>query len=230
MRILLIEDDPVQAQVVRQVLESEGFTVDHLDHGEDGVVAAEAVGYAAVILDLGLPDIDGIEVLQRLRAAQLRIPVMILTTRAAVAERIDGLDSGADDYLPKPFEIDELVARLRALLRRPPPDVTLVCDNLRLSPQRQEASVGDTPLALPRLQLLMLELMMRRPGRPVSKALIDSVLYDNDPADTTARIHFHVSQLRKRLRAAGARVRIETFPDLGYALMVDSLTPSVPAR
>ncbi len=200
MRILLIEDDPVQAEVVNRLLASEGFTVDHLVHGEDGILAAEAVGYEAIILDLVLPDIDGIDVLRRLREARMRAPVLILSSRAAVASRIDGLDSGADDFLPKPFDLDELVARLRALLRRP--------------------LVGDRPLALPRLQLRILELLMRRPGRIVSKALFDTVLYEGaDGNDTTARIHFHISQLRKRLRTAGAGVHIETHPGVGYALM-----------
>ena len=233
MRILLIEDDPVQAGVVNRLLEAEGFTVDHLVRGEDGILAAEAVGYEAVILDLVLPDIDGIEVLRRLREAHMRAPVLILSSRAAVASRIDGLDSGADDFLPKPFDLDELVARLRALLRRPPPDSALDCANIRLSPQRQEALVGERPLALPRLQLRILELLMRRPGRIVSKALFDTVLYeDSDGSDTTARIHFHISQLRKRLRAAGARVRIETHPGVGYMLMsdADAITGAAAAR
>jgi DNA-binding response OmpR family regulator len=223
MRILLIEDDPVQAAVVTRLLTSEGFTVDHLINGEDGILAAEAVGYEAIILDLVLPDIDGIDVLRRLREARMRAPVLILSSRAAVESRIDGLDSGADDFLPKPFDLDELVARLRALLRRPPPDAALDCANIRLSPQRQEALVDDRPLALPRLQLRILELLMRRPGRIVSKALFDTVLYD-DPhgTDTTARIHFHISQLRKRLRTAGARARIETHPGVGYTLTSDA--------
>jgi DNA-binding response OmpR family regulator len=233
MRILLIEDDPVQAAVVTRLLESEGFTVDHMVHGEDGILAAEAVGYEAIILDLVLPDIDGIDVLRRLRDAQLRAPVLILSSRAAVASRIDGLDSGADDFLPKPFDLDELVARLRALMRRPPPDAALDCANLRLSPQRQEALVDDRPLTLPRLQLRILELLMRRPGRIVSKALLDTVLYeDADGTDTTARIHFHMSQLRKRLRTARARVRIETHPGVGYALLseADAVTPAGAGR
>src|SRR5258706_16188150 len=110
MRILLIEDDPVQAEVVNRLLASEGFTVDHLVHGEDGILAAEAVGYEAIILDLGLPDIDGIDVLRPLREAHMRAPVLILSSRPPVASRIDGPDSGAHDFLPNPFHLDELVA------------------------------------------------------------------------------------------------------------------------
>jgi DNA-binding response OmpR family regulator len=219
MRILLIEDDPVQAEVVQRVLEVEGFTVDHLVLGEDGIVAAEAVGYDVIILDLVLPDIDGIDVLRRLRQAHQRTPVLILSSRSALDARIDGLDSGADAYMTKPFSFDELVARIRALLRRPPTELTLECENVRLTPERQELLIDERAISLPRFQLRILELMLRRPGRPVSKVLLDTVLYDADGSDTTARIHFHISQLRKRLRAAGAAVRIETLPEVGYALV-----------
>src|SRR5260221_5468427 len=182
MRILLIEDDASLAELIRVGLQAHGFTVDHMDGGEDGLAAAETVDYDALILDLSLPDFAGIDVLKRLRRGPVRAPVLILSPRGALGSRIDGLNAGADDFLPKPFDLGELTARLRALMRRPKEMLytDLSCGNLSLSPPRREGMVDGKTLSLPRREPSVLEHLMRSPGMPVSKARAEARPYGVD--------------------------------------------------
>jgi DNA-binding response OmpR family regulator len=221
MRILLIEDDASLAELIRVGLQAHGFTVDHVDGGEDGLAAAETIDYDALILDLSLPDMDGIEVLKSLRKRPVRAPVLILSARGALGSRIDGLNAGADDFLPKPFDLGELTARLRALMRRPKEMLNsdLACGNLRLSPHRREVLVDGKPISLPRRELSVLEHLMRSPGMPVSKARLEEGLYGFDEEVASNSVEVHIHHVRKRLKEAGATVRIETRRGLGYVLI-----------
>lgn len=221
MRVLLIEDDASLAELIRVGLQAHGFTVDHMTGGEDGLAAAETIGYDAVILDLSLPDVDGIQVLRRLRDRRFRTPVLILSARGALGSRIDGLNAGADDFLPKPFDLLELLARLRALMRRPKEMLytDLALGNLCLSPHRREVLVDGKPVALPRRELSVLEHLLRNAGMPVSKASLEEGLYGFEEEVASNSVEVHIHYVRKRLKEAGASVRIETRRGLGYVLL-----------
>ena len=175
------------------------------------------------MLDLGLPDMDGLEVCRRLRGAGNRVPVLVLTARDAVEDRIDGLDAGADDYLVKPFDVGELKARLRALLRRAEPDGTRATARrefaeLTLDPDRHGVTVGDSFAELTRTEYQLLELLMRNPRRVLPHDVIyDRVWgYDFGPASNALRVY--VGYLRRKLEEAGARPLIHTVRGVGYAL------------
>jgi len=178
MRLLVVEDEPKLGALIRRALRAEGHAVDLSETGEDALWRAGSVAYDAVVLDVGLPGIDGFETCRRLRADEVWAPVIMLTARDAVADRVEGLDGGADDYLVKPFSLAELAARLRALVRRGAharPAVLTVGD-LRLDPARREAWRGDSPLALSAKEYALLETFMRRPGEVLSRfALIEQV-------------------------------------------------------
>ena len=191
---------------------------------EDGEQALEEIVRSvpdAVILDIGLPGIDGVEVCRRVRRLGNRVPILFLTAREDVADRIDGLDAGADDYLVKPFDVGELKARLRALLRRANPDADsdeLVFAELRLDPSRHGAEVGERFVELTRTEYQLLELLMLNPRRVLSHGLIyDRVWgYDFGPASNALRVY--VGYLRRKLEEAGARELIHTVRGVGYAL------------
>ncbi len=194
---------------------------------EDGVQAIELVAQAlpdAVVLDIGLPGIDGLEVCRRLRRLGNRVPILMLTARVAVADRIDGLDAGADDYLVKPFDVGELLARLRALLRRSGPDGEegepegLSFAEVRLDGDRHGAVVGERLTELTRTEYLLLELLMRNPRRVLSRSVIyDRVWgYDFGPASNALRVY--IGYLRRKLEAIGARPLIHTVRGVGYVL------------
>lgn len=223
MRILLIEDHPPFALYIRQELEKAGFTVDSLGTLSDGEAAMEAVGYDAVILDLGLPDGDGLTLLQRTRKRGNPVPILILTGRDAVKDRVRGLNAGADDYLTKPFAMEELVARVRALLRRPVKvsDVALSAGNLVLETTAREVRINDRPIAISRREMAVLEQLLRRRGRAVPKEVIQEAIYGFDNAVTSNSVEVLVSRLRKRLKAARATVVIHTRRGVGYLLSDD---------
>jgi two-component system response regulator MprA len=222
MRILIVDDDRSLRDALRRTLVLAGYEAETATGGEDGLAQIAARPPDAVVLDLGLPDLDGLEVCRRLRAAGDRVPVLMLTARDAVEDRIDGLDAGADDYLVKPFDVGELKARLRALLRRSTdgagdPDALSFAE-LRLDGARHAVSVGECFVELTRTEYQLLELLMRNPRRVLPRDVIyDRVWnYDFGPASNALRVY--VGYLRRKLEEAGARPLIHTVRGVGYVL------------
>ena len=221
MRILVVDDDRAVREALRRALALAGYEV---QLAEDGKQALERIVHAvpdAVVLDVGLPGIDGLEVCRRVRRLGSRVPILILTARDEVADRIDGLDVGADDYMLKPFDVGELKARLRALLRRANPDTntdSLAFAELRLDADRHGAHVGENFVELTRTEYQLLELLMLNPRRVLAHSLIyDRVWgYDFGPASNALRVY--VGYLRRKLEDAGARELIHTVRGVGYAL------------
>ena len=220
MRILLIEDHVRLAQTLIDGLATYGFGVDLFTTAEDGLIASKSNSYSAVILDLGLPDRDGIEVIAELRACGDRIPVLILTARDGVNDRVRGLDKGADDYLLKPFAMKELAARLRALLRRAngPLGATIDVANLSLDTDMRQIKVNGRVVSISHRELDALELLMRRAGQVVPKRLLDDTVYGLNDEVMPNTIEALVSRLRRRLESLEAHVSIHTLRGIGYLL------------
>ncbi len=222
MRLLIVDDDRALRDALRRALVLAGYEVATAENGQEGMTRIAGGDPEAVILDLGLPDVDGLEVCRRLRRAGNRVPVLVLTARDAVADRIEGLDAGADDYLVKPFDVGELQARLRALLRRAgvvdEESLAPAFEELRLDPERHGVLVGDTFAELTRTEYQLLDLLLRNPRRVLSHELIyDRVWgYDFGPASNALRVY--VGYLRRKLEQAGARPLIQTVRGVGYVL------------
>ena len=197
-----------------------GFAVDVAGSAEDASIALELINYDAAVLDLGLPDGDGLAVLNAARTAGKALPILILTARDAVEDRVAGLNAGADDYLTKPFAMAELVARIKALLRRPGAvlGMTLEAGNVRLDTIGRELSIGGNPVRLSRRELAILEQMMRRFGRIVPKAVLEEKLYGIDEEPDSNPIPVHVHHLRRQLETASANLEIHTIRGVGYIL------------
>ncbi|MGH2879060.1 MAG: response regulator transcription factor [Solirubrobacteraceae bacterium] len=221
MRILVVEDDRAVRDAVRRALTLAGYEVQVAEDGESAIEMVVQGVPDAVVLDIGLPGIDGLEVCSRLRMLGNRVAILILTARDAVHDRIDGLDAGADDYLVKPFDVGELKARLRALLRRAgsegDPD-SLSFEEVRLDSARHGAEVDGTFSELTRTEYQLLELFLANPRRVLPHSLIyDRVWgYDFGPASNAARVY--VGYLRRKLEQAGARPLIHTVRGVGYVL------------
>jgi len=218
MRLLIVEDDAVLADGLSRSLRAGGYAVDVIDDGERAMAALAAQAYDLVILDLGLPRLGGLEVLQRLRARKNHCPVLVLTADDSVERRVQGLDLGADDYMAKPFALSELEARVRALARRSLGNGQNVLrhGSLTLDPVGRVASIQDQPLELSARELGLLETLLRRPGRLVSKdQLVDHLCGWGDEVTTNA-IEVYVHRLRKKLEPGG--IRIVTVRGLGYCL------------
>lgn len=220
MRLLLVEDNIRLAEFTASALRNAGFAVDAFHTADDALAALEVVDYDVAVFDLGLPDMDGMEMLECLRARRNSIPVLILTARDGLTDRVAGLNAGADDYLLKPFAVEELVARLRALLRRPGGAVETVMplENVGLDPSRRQLTVDGAPVAITRREFDVMELLVRNAGRVVSKRMIDESIYGFDEAVTENSVEAVISRLRKRLRIAGARVNIVTIRGTGYVI------------
>jgi len=215
MRILVVEDDGLLADGLVSVLERAGHAVDHTASGKyaDTLLAHEV--YDLVVLDVGLPDIDGFEVLRRLRARHCAIAVLVLTARDAVEDRVHGLDLGADDYLTKPFSVTEFEARVRALLRRnAPPDAHVTVAGLSVDYAAKRVRVHDRPVDLTPREWALLELFLARPGRVLSKDQIAERLLGFDEQLSPNAIEVHVSRLRGKIEPAGVRIR--TVRGFGY--------------
>lgn len=220
MRLLIVEDDGDIAALVTRDLRSAGHTCDAVGTAEHGLNAALDVAYAAIIVDLRLPDQDGMELVRALRARGVTAPILILTGRRAVVDRVAGLAAGADDYLVKPFAMAELRARVQALLRRPSlkPQSRIVFANITIDPEVREASVAGQPMPLSRQGLKLLELLVQRGGHVTPKRLIEETLYGFDDEVSSNSVEVHVHHLRNALRSAGAAVEIETWRGIGYCL------------
>jgi DNA-binding response OmpR family regulator len=220
LRLLVIEDEDRLSGILKSKLGEIGFTVDIAGSAADAGIALELINYDAAVLDLGLPDGDGLAVLTTARAKGMALPILILTARDAVEDRVAGLNAGADDYLTKPFAMAELVARIKALLRRPGGvlGMTLEAGNVCLDTIGRELTIGGNPVRLSRRELAILEQMMRRFGRIVPKALLEEKLYGIDEEPDSNPIPVHVHHLRRQFEAAGADVEIHTIRGVGYVL------------
>lgn len=202
MRLLLVEDDASLSSGIRLALKPEHYTVDHLDDGPSALVALkEAEPFDAVILDLGLPGLDGLQIIKAVRRHGSQIPILVLTARDAIDDRIAGLDAGADDYLVKPFEVEELKARLRALLRRSQGqlDSHIECRGLRLDPMTMSVSYQDHPVALSRREFTLLQEFMSHPDRVFSRDTLTSLIYGWDEDVESNAIEVHIHHLRRKL-------------------------------
>lgn len=216
MRILLVEDDADLAEGLLKALRAPGHAVDHCPDGEDADALLRYEAYDLVVLDLGLPGIDGFEVLRRLRGRGETVPVLVLTARDALDQRVTGLDLGADDYLAKPFALPELEARVRALLRRGAGQAVsrLVHGRLTLDTRARRVAVDGEPIELPRRELCVLEVLLSRAGEVIGKEQIAGRLFGLDDDASPAAVEIYVSRLRKRLGGAGLDIR--TVRGLGY--------------
>ncbi len=222
MRLLVVDDDRALRDVLRRALTLTGYEVVLAEGGAEALALVAGTPPDAVVLDVGLPDIDGLDVCRLLRREGNRVPVLMLTARDAVSDRIDGLDAGADDYLVKPFDIDELKARLRALLRRAgsDPDATggLRFGRLRLDPARHGAEVEDRFVELTRTEYQLLELLMLNPRRVLPHSLIYDRVWGYDFGPSSNALRVYIGYLRRKLEQAGANVVIHTVRGVGYAL------------
>jgi two-component system, OmpR family, response regulator MprA len=218
-RVLVVEDDEEIAQVLQRSLRLEGYEVRIAGDGEAALDQSSAFNPDLVILDLGLPKLDGIEVARRLRSAD-DVPILMLTARDALESRVEGLDSGADDYLVKPFERQELLARLRALLRRRPPRGTasLTVGDLSLNPDTHEVARGDREIELTQREFELLEYLMRNERIVVPRQRLLEEVWGYDPFATTNTIEVFVSNLRRKLEAGGEARLLHTIRGAGYVL------------
>ena len=224
MRLLFVEDNIDLAEYTKSCLERESFAVDWFDNANDALHVIGNTRYDALILDLGLPDMDGMDVLRKIRTQYSDLPILILTARDSIQDRVAGLNDGADDYLLKPFEMSELLARIKALLRRPGGALGLVlkAGNLIYDTVGREVSVGGITLNLSRREMDMLEQLMRRKGRGVPKGVIEESIYGfgSEVASNTIEVAMH--RLRKRLEKSKAAVEIHTIRGVGYILQENS--------
>jgi two-component system, OmpR family, response regulator len=223
VRILLVEDEPRLATLVRRGLSEEGHAVDVAGTGEEALDWVDAAPFEAIVLDVMLPGIDGFEVCRRLRRAGVHVPILLLTARDAVADRVAGLDAGADDYLVKPFAFAELAARLRALARRPPDtlETVLRAGNVRLDPATRRVWRGAEEIELPNKEFRILEYLMRHPNRVLTRTMIADHVWDYDFPNVTNVIDVHIRSLRRKLDDPYPGELIQTIRGAGYRLAVD---------
>ena len=216
MRILLVEDDPDLSRQLKAALADAGYAVDHAPDGEEAQFLGDTEPYDAVILDLGLPKIDGASVLEHWRRDGVTTPVLILTARDAWSQKVAGFDAGADDYLTKPFHTEELLARLRALVRRAAGHAapSLICGGLRLDPRAARASVNGEPVRLTSLEYRLLHYLMMHQGRVISRTELVEHLYDQDFDRDSNTIEVFIGRVRRKVGSD----RIETVRGLGYRL------------
>lgn len=220
MRVLLVEDQAELAGLVAANLRRSGFAVDHAGMLEEARAALATNPYEIILLDLRLPDGDGFELIRSLRRKRDFTPIIVLTARDRLNDRVEGLNLGADDYLVKPFAHEELVARVQAVLRRPKqtrePELSLA--NLRVAMESAEVSIADHAVEVPRRELAVLRLLMRRAGRVVSRESLENGIYDDSREIESNALEATVSRLRKRLAAAGAAVEVQGLRSAGYLI------------
>lgn len=221
MRLLLIEDDTKLAPLIARGLREEGFAVDVTGDGGDGAFRVVEQEYDAVILDVMLPGLDGFQVLEKMRAAGKRTPVLMLTARGAVKDRVRGLNSGADDYLKKPFDFEELLARIHALLRRAAPeqDVTLRVDDLILHPLSREVTRAREKVDLTAKEFSILEYLLRHRGRVISRTQLSEHVWDENFDSMSNVIDVTVYRLREKIHRHGPPL-VHTVRGAGYVLRV----------
>jgi len=220
MRLLIVEDNEELAELLAKGLQAAGYQADILSTVEDARSVLGRTFYAALILDLGLPDGDGLELLREIRQQNNPIPVMVLTARGGLQDRVHGLRSGADDYLVKPFALEELIARLEAQLRRPGHllDSNLRIANLEFDTRNRQASIDDRPQLFSAREIAVLELLMRSKGRVVSKKQVEDHIFGHSGDVASNAIEVYVHRLRKQLSECGAKVQVHTIRGVGYLI------------
>lgn len=222
--MLVVEDEPKMASLLRRGLTERGDVVEVVDSGAAATAVAGAGEFDAILLDVMLPDLDGFEVCRRLRRARVWTPVLMLTARNDVRDRIEGLDAGADDYLPKPFAFEELLARLRALARRGPHErpAVLTVGDLSLDPATRSVTRGGTPVELSGKEFTLLETFMRRPGQVLTRSQILDLAWDMAYQNGSNVIDVYVRYLREKIDRPFDRTSLETVRGVGYRLRDDS--------
>jgi DNA-binding response OmpR family regulator len=223
MRVLIVEDNTAFAHLVAERLARSGFDSDQMGTVKEAERAISTVDYAAIVLDLGLPDDDGLALLRRLRSRGDATPVLITTARHGLEDRVRGLREGADDYLAKPFSIDELVARLHALLRRPGKLLghVLTTGNVSLDGDSRQVNVGERVLPMRRRETIVLEILMRHKGNVVPRRYIEDQLFGLEGEQDSNTVDVYIHRLRKQLDDAGATVKVHTIRGVGYMLFED---------
>ncbi|MDN3576678.1 response regulator transcription factor [Chitinimonas viridis] len=222
MRLLLIEDETALRQGLKKQLEADGYRVDEAADGEDGLFQASEYPIDLAIVDLGLPRMNGLTVVEKLRAGGSSLPILILTARGSWQDKVKGLEAGADDYLVKPFEYPELAARVKALLRRA---LKATSDVLTIGPlsldfSAQQASLGDTPIELTTFEYRVLELLVRERARVVSKQELSDYLYPHDEDRDSNVLEVLIGRLRRKLDPDGSLAPIETLRGRGYRFVL----------
>lgn len=220
MRLLIVEDNEELAGLLARGLQTAGYEADILSTVEEARSVLQRTFYAALILDLGLPDGDGLELLRELRHLNNPIPVLVLTARGGLQDRVEGLRSGADDYLVKPFALEELIARLEAQLRRPGQLLgsLLRIANLEFDTQTRQVSIDEKPHLLSARETAVLELLLRSKGRVVSKKQVEDHIYGHSGDVASNAVEVFVHRLRKQLADCGARVQVHTIRGVGYLI------------
>lgn len=224
MRILVVDDDRAVRESLRRSLSFNGYTVDLATDGRDALEQVAASRPDAMVLDVMMPRVDGLEVCRRLRSTGDDLPILVLTARDSVSERVAGLDAGADDYLPKPFALEELLARLRALLRRAAPDPDSSADevlrfaDLSLDPATREVTRGDRQISLTRTEFSLMEMLMANPRRVLTRSRILEEVWGYDFPTSGNALEVYVGYLRRKTEAGGEPRLIHTVRGVGYVL------------
>ena len=221
MRILVVEDDKKIASFVVNGLKQSGYAVDHSSDGEDALFRAQTVSYDAVVVDLMLPKLDGLSLIQKLRSGELRMPVLILSAKASVDDRVKGLQAGGDDYLTKPFAFSELLARVQALIRRAtqtPEPTRLMVGELTLDLLSREVNRGGEKIELQPREFALLEYLMRHANRPITKTMILEHIFDYSFDPQTNVVDVLVHRLRSKVDKDKAKAMIHTIRGVGYVL------------
>jgi two-component system OmpR family response regulator len=220
MKILLIEDEKKIASFIRKGLEAQGFAVDVAHHGDDGYLLATTRPYDALVLDIMLPGRDGLSILRNLRERKMSVPVILLTARGELGERLEGLNLGADDYIAKPFFIEELIARLQAVVRRTTgaPQSLLVVEDLAVNLLTREVMRGERRIELTTREFALLEQLARSPGRVFTRVQICEQVWNYDFDPGTNLVDVYVQRLRKKIDGASPVKLIETIRGVGYRM------------
>jgi DNA-binding response OmpR family regulator len=220
MRILLVEDEAYLARMIARVLGEEAYAAELAEDGRTGLSRALAEDFDLVIVDWMLPDLDGLQVVRRLRAAGMSVPVLMLTARSQVEDRVEGLDAGADDYLTKPFALPELLARVRALTRRPrgePVDVVIRAGDVVLDPIHHVVRLGDVRVDLTAKEFALLATLAKRPGQVFTRSMLLATVWGGTSDVYANVVDLYVSHLRKKLDRAGEPSLIRTVRGVGYS-------------
>jgi DNA-binding response OmpR family regulator len=221
MRILVIEDEPKMAKILKKALRQESYAVDIATDGEEGLSIAVSLDYDAAIIDRMLPGIDGLTIVDGIRKAGKQTPIILLTAMGSIADKTSGLDAGADDYMVKPFAIEELLARVRALTRRPPlsSSTVLKIDDLSLDTATREVKRANQSIELTNKESALLEYLMRNPGRPLSKQTLIEHVWDFDADILPNTVEVYVKYLRHKIDKPFKKPLIKTIRGVGYALI-----------
>ena len=231
MKILLVEDDPKLASLVTKGLSARGFIVDHADNGGDGFTLATTRSYDAVVLDIMLPGRDGLSILRQLRAKSISVPVVLVTARSALDERLDGLNLGADDYLTKPFYVEELIARLHAVLRRASGQQSSILQHGKLAVNllTREVRCGPMPVELTAREFALLTYLLRSPGQTFTRAQICEHVWNYHFDPGTNLVDVYVQHVRKKLGELGPAL-IETMRGVGYRVRAEATAATAAAK